>query len=175
MKILIAFYSQTGNTEKIARAIDAEISSSHETAMIKNDALDAAAFTGYDLVFLGSPCHAGTLSAPIRELLSELPENPGFHLAGFITHASAAYSRTDYERCMDYYSSFCKKKGITYHGCFECQGRLAPQLHDFIKKSKKLNDDEWARMVAEMSEHPGTGDEQNARAFVRDVLVHAVK
>ncbi len=175
MKVLIAYYTQTGNTEQIARTLAAEIHAPHETTIVKNETLGAVSCADFDLVFIGSPCHAGTLSAPVRGLLSELPENPAFHLAGFITHASAAYSTTDYEQCLDYFSSLCKKKGIAYHGCFECQGRLAPQLHDFIKKSKKIGDDEWDRMVADMNGHPDAGDERKARLFAREVIALASK
>lgn len=175
MNILIAYYSQTGNTEQIARAIEAELTVNHNTVVAKNESLDALPFSDFDLICIGSPCHAGSLSAPIRSLLSELPENPVFHLAGFITHASSAYNRPDFEQCISYFSSLCKTKGITYHGCFECQGRLAPQLHDFIKKSKKFSDEEWSRIVAEMDRHPDADDEQNARSFAREVLARAMR
>jgi flavodoxin I len=171
MNILIAYFSQTGNTDQIARAIQAEISSRHNTTVAKNEALNTASCSDFDLVFIGSPCHAGTLSAPMRNFLSSLPENPAFHLAGFITHASAAYSKSDYELCMIYLNSLCTQKGITYHGCYECQGRLAPQLHEFIKKSKKISDEEWAHMITEMNGHPDREDEKKAREFARDVIL----
>lgn len=173
MRILIAYYTQTGNTEQIARAIHKGISAAHAVTLVKNDALDTISFVDFDLVFIGSPCHAGTISEPVRRVLTSLPDKPYFQLAGFITHASAAYSTSDYEQCMIYLDSFCKKKGITYHGCFECQGKLAPQLHAFIQKSKKISDVEWNLMVAEMNEHPGADDEKNAMNFARDVIARA--
>jgi flavodoxin I len=170
MKILITYFTQTGNTERIAKAIHIEVSTHHDTTLKKIDTQHDSSCDGFNLVFIGSPCHAGSLAAPVREFLSQLNDNPSFHLAGFITHASPAYSKTDYENCMAYFASVCKKKSITYHGCFECQGNLAPQLHDFVKKQKQIPDEEWNRILTSNSGHPDDGDEINARSFARKVL-----
>jgi flavodoxin len=170
MKILTAYFTQTGNTERIAKAIHNEASTHHNTLLNKLDAIQLSSLDGYNLIFIGSPCHAGTLAAPVREFLSQLTDNSSFHLAGFITHASPAYSKTDFENCMAYFASVCKKKNITYHGCFECPGSLAPQLHEFIKKQKKITDEEWNRILSSNSGHPDEKDEINARSFARKVL-----
>jgi flavodoxin I len=170
MNVLVTYFSQTGNTETIARAIFDEASATCTTFLKKIDELTSLTFDDYDLIFIGSPCHAGTLAAPVRELLSLLPDNPSFHLAGFITHASSFYNKSDYENCITYISSASSKKRIAYHGCFECQGRLAPQLHDFIKKSKQVPDAEWARMVTDMNGHPNSDDASQARIFTRSII-----
>jgi flavodoxin len=170
MKILTAYFTQTGNTERIARAIHDEVSAQHDSAIIKFDAPRYPALDGYNLIFVGSPCHAGTLAAPVRDFLSQLPDNPPFQVAGFITHASPAYSKADFENCISYFASLCKRKNITYHGCFECQGSLAPQLREFIKKSKRIPDDEWDQFLAANNGHPDIEDEHNARSYARRVL-----
>jgi flavodoxin len=170
MKILITYFTQTGNTERIAKAIHIEASAQHDSVIKKLDASQYPSLDDYNLIFVGSPCHAGTLAAPVRDFLSQLPDNPPFHLAGFITHASPAYNKNDFENCITYFASLCKKKIIAYHGCFECQGGLAPQLREFIKKSKKISDDEWDRIMATNNGHPGTEDENNARSYARKVI-----
>ena len=175
MKILTTYFTQTGNTERIATVIHNEVSAQHDTVIKKMDAIHNSSLDGYNLIFIGSPCHAGTLAAPVREFLSQLTDNPSFHLAGFITHASPAYSKTDFENCITYFASVCKKKNIIYHGCFECQGSLAPQLHEFIKKAKKIPDDEWNRILSSNSGHPDEGDEINARSFARKVISDSLK
>jgi flavodoxin len=170
MKILTTYFTQTGNTERIAKAIHNEISAHHDSVIKKLDATQYPSLDDYDLIFIGSPCHAGTLAAPVRDFLSQLYDNPHFHLAGFTTHASPAYSKTDFQNCISYFASVCEKKNITYHGCFECQGSLAPQLHEFIKKHKKIPDDEWDRILESNTGHPDEGDEIKVRSFARKVL-----
>ncbi len=170
MNILVTYFSQTGNTEKIARVIHEEASAISSSILKKIDETGPSSLDDFDLVFIGSPCHAGTLAAPVRELLSLIPDKPRFHLSGFLTHASSAYKKSDYENCFTFFSSLCKKKGILYHGCYECQGYLVPNLHEFIKKSKKIPDDEWARMVDAMNGHPDSNDLAHARTFAKNVI-----
>jgi flavodoxin len=173
MKILILYFSQTGNTERIARAIKDELSSEHEVIMNSIDEKPVPVSGNFDLFFIGSPCHAGTLSGPVKALLSELPDDSSFQAAGFITHASPAYNRSDYETCMAYFSSIFQKKRIPYHGCYECQGELTQQLHEFLKKSRNIPDDEWERMVSSMKNHPDKSDEDKAKQFARDIVLKA--
>ena len=175
MKILILFFSQTGNTERIARAISDGLSRDHDVTMKAIAETPGPRLADFDLVFVGSPCHAGTLSGPVKGFLSELPYGSPFQAAGFITHASPAYNRNDYETCMVFFSSIFAKKHISYHGCFECQGNLAPQLHDFLKKSRNIPDEEWERMVAEMKDHPDRSDEERAMQFAREIVDKAMR
>lgn len=172
MKILIIYFSQTGNTGRIARAIHDELSSGHDVTIRSIEESPLPPVSDFDFLFIGSPCHAGTLSGPVKAYLSELQYGSRFHAAGFITHASPAYNRADYENCMEYFNSIFKKKMIRYHGCYECQGALAPQLHEFLKKSRNISDEEWDRMVSEMKSHPDEHDIAGAKQFARDALLN---
>jgi len=171
MKILILYFSQTGNTGRIARAIRDELSSGHEVIMKSIEESPVPPVSDFDFLFIGSPCHAGTLAGPIKAFLSELQYGPRYQAAGFVTHASPAYNRADYENCMSYFTSVFEKKKIRYHGSYECQGNLTQQLHEFLKKSRNIPDDEWDRMVAEMKNHPDDDDEARAKQFARGVLL----
>lgn len=173
MKVLIIYFSQTGNTERIAHAIKDGLSSAHEVIMKSIEEKPAPLPGDFDLLFIGSPCHAGTLSGQVKSFLLDLSDGSHFQAAGFITHASPAYNHTDYENCMTYFSSLFQKKRIRYHGCYECQGQLALQLHEFLKKSRNIPDDEWERMVASMNNHPDASDEAGAKQFARDVILKA--
>jgi flavodoxin I len=175
MKILILFFSQTGNTERIARSIHDELSGEHDVTIKSVADTPGPRLADFDLLFVGSPCHAGTLSGPVKAFLAELPYGSSFQAAGFITHASPAYNRTDFENCMAFFNSIFSKKHVPYHGCFECQGNLTPQLHEFLKKSRNIPDDEWERMVASMKDHPNSSDEDRARQFAREVTGKAMR
>ncbi|MBN2079027.1 MAG: flavodoxin domain-containing protein [Spirochaetes bacterium] len=170
MKILIAYLSQTGNTEKIARAIHREASKDHDAVLHSMGVEPSIDASGYDVIFVGSPCHAGALSAGAKNFLESIKEGTTSRLAGFITHASSAYQRDDYIHSMLFFEHFCKKNGIPYAGCYECRGFLAPALHDMVKKSKKISDAEWKTIVEEMTGHPDAEDEEAAQDFARSVL-----
>ena len=53
MKVLVAYYTQTGNTEKIAKAIHQEASLANEVSLKKIGELDATHLPSYDFIFVG--------------------------------------------------------------------------------------------------------------------------
>ncbi|MBB1078295.1 flavodoxin, partial [Rhodoferax sp. 4810] len=59
MKVLITFFSQSGNTQKIAQAIWEEASLAHEADCKKLEDITPDAVAGYDVIFIGSPLHSG--------------------------------------------------------------------------------------------------------------------
>ena len=67
MKILISYFSQTGNTEKIAKGIYEEISKANEVDLKKLEDVGVGDFAGYEFIFIGSPIHAGNLAAPVKD------------------------------------------------------------------------------------------------------------
>ena len=173
MKILITYFSQTGNTEQVAKAIYEEASQSNDSSLIKVEDIEAGSLNDYDLVFIGSPIHAGGLAGPVNELLQALPEAGRFKLAGFVTHAAAAYEKENFEKGMASFEAISKERNIAYAGAFDCQGRLVPALHEMVKKSRGVSDEEWDAMMAETDKHPSTDDEARAREFAKRVLAEA--
>jgi flavodoxin len=173
MKILITCSSLTGNTYKIAEAIQQELGRANETDLIAVDKVDADNLKDYDLVFLGSPIHAGGLAAPVKDLLGALPDKPGFKLAAFVTHASSAYSRQGFESGIQQFEDISKEKEIVYFGCYDCQGRLTPELHDSVQQAQKASDEEWAEKMAECDKHPDAEDIKKAKDFAGQILVLA--
>lgn len=173
MKILVACFSQTGNTRQIAEAIHSELAQINETDLIEIDKTGMDSINAYDLLFLGSPIHARGIAAQVRQMLEALPDNPDFKLAAFITHASSAYSKEGFESGVQQFDDICKKKEITYLGCYDCQGRLTPEIHDMVQTAQNIPDDEWAEKMAECDKHPNEADEEKAKAFAREVLSRA--
>jgi flavodoxin I len=169
MKILVACFSQTGNTEKIAQAIQDELSSGHEATLAQIDTIEPDVAGGYDLVFVGSPCHAGDLSAQAKSFLTGLPQQGTFALAGFITHASSAYERGGFEKCISSFETISQGKELRFLGCFDCQGYLSPEIQPYVRKARKVTDEEWDKIVETMTGHPDDEDERKARKFARDV------
>ncbi len=86
LKILITYYSNTGNTEKVANSLKSGLEGEDvDLTPIKD--VDPTSLKNYDLVFLGSGIYASRVNKSLSELISateELPSNFVF----FCTHAS---------------------------------------------------------------------------------------
>ena len=171
MKVMVIYFSQTGNTEKIASAIYGEVSMSNETVINKLDDVDPDSLNGYDQVFFGSPIHAGTIAKGIQDFLKKLPRLPGMRLAGFITHAATAYPKQALDQMTQPFVEICRDKDMEYLGCFNCQGYLADFMHEAVQKMQDSSDEEWQEKVKRMTGHPNTGDEADAKAFARTSLL----
>ena len=87
MKVLIIYYSQTGNTGKIARAIKSGIEPLVEEcdllAVTKVAPVDLEA---YDLIGLGTPVWMGGLTPNVRIFIESLPQQDGKQIFCFNTH-----------------------------------------------------------------------------------------
>ena len=170
MKILILYFSQTGNTEKIASAIYEEASQSNDAELKKIDEVNTGSLNEYDQVFIGSPIHAGSIANEVKEFFGKLSGLSKIKLAGFITHAAPAYPQQTLEQMAQPFMEVCKDKGIEYKGCFNCQGYLADFMHEAVQKMRKLDDEEWKARVKQMTGHPNDEDVAAAKAFARSIL-----
>ena len=170
MKILISYFSQTGNTEKIAKGIYEEISKANEVDLKKLEDVGVGDFAGYEFIFIGSPIHAGNLAAPVKDFLRNIQAGSKQKLAGFITHFAPAYPDQVMEKFTEPIQAACKEKGIGYKGCFDCQGALTESLHEMVKKKQNLSDEQWVDIVKQMTGHPNKEDVAKAKAFAREVL-----
>ncbi len=170
MKVLVIYFSQSGNTEKIASAIYDQALQSHETVIEKIDEVDPASLCEYDHVFVGSPIHARSIAKEVKAFFSKLPSLPNVKLSGFITHAAPVYPQQEIEAMCQPFVDVCIDKGMTFTGCFDCQGYLTDFMHDTVRKMQKVDNNAWAEKVAQMKGHPDADDEVAARAFVKSVL-----
>jgi hypothetical protein len=63
MRAIVVYESLWGNTEKVARAVAAELSTSMEVEVVDAEAAPAS-LEGFDLVVVGGPTHAFSMSRP---------------------------------------------------------------------------------------------------------------
>jgi NAD(P)H dehydrogenase (quinone) len=71
-KILIAYYTRTGNTEKMARLIEEGVKEENiEVDVKKIPGVTAEELRGYDAIIMGSPTYYGSMAAEIKQLLDE--------------------------------------------------------------------------------------------------------
>jgi flavodoxin len=180
MRVLIATYSETGNTARIAEAIyDEVVGQGHEVDSRKVGEITAEALNDYDLVFLGSACHDADLAKPVKQILEQVPIPPAFKLAGFVTHASYGPEGGDREqqlhatwaaRCAVSFRQASRVMRFDLLGYFGCQGAPSPPIAQFIHHSIVTDEEEWAEYIEEATKHPDEEDLRKAREFARDVL-----
>jgi flavodoxin I len=170
MKVLVTYFSQSGNTEQIAKAIWEEASEGNEADLKKLEEITPDEAAGYDFIFIGSPLHSGSLAAPVKECLSVLKAVSGQKMAGFITHCAPAYPDQDMEGFTEPIKTACKEKNIEYKACFNCKGMLIEALHEAVQEKLNMSDEQWADMVKQMSGHPNDEDVANAKAYAKEVL-----
>ncbi|WXG42056.1 MAG: flavodoxin family protein [Candidatus Freyarchaeum deiterrae] len=172
MKILITYYSLTGNTEKIAKVIYDEISKKHRTDIKKIEQITPDTLYKYDLVFLGTPCYNGDLAGPVKKNLNSLHNSPKFKLAGFFTHYSPLWSKEECDKCGASLQNISKQKQIDYKGTFDSQGfpTFSPEYAEKIKQTRKMSEEEFEKIVEEARKHPSPEDEEKAREFAQIVL-----
>ena len=180
MKILIAYFTQTGNTEMIARAIYEEVLSQGHKVHLKSIAdITSDSFNAYDLVFLGSACHDADLAEPVKMILKTIAKSLSFKMAGFATHATVTpqggeRERELYEewagRCAESFERTCQEKEIELLGYFSCQGAPSPPIEAFIHSEIIPDEEEWEVYVKEVRKHPNEEDMEQAREFTQAVL-----
>ncbi len=180
MIILIAYFSQTGNTAKVAQAIYKEASSQeHEVHLKKIAEITPNSLDAYDLVFLGSACHDTDLVKPVKRILEGIASSPPFKLAGFATHATytpegGKREREVYEewagRCVVSFNRASQEKEMGFLGYFHCQGAPSPPIEEFIHNTIVTDEDEWETYIEQVRKHPTEKDLQKAREFAQQIL-----
>jgi flavodoxin I len=170
MKVLVTYFGQTGNTEKIAKAIYEEALTTNEAVILKLEEVDADDLIGYNFIFIGSPLHAGNLAGPVQEFLNGMKSGSGQKIACFITHAAPAYPEQDMEKIVEPIKAVCQNNNMNYTECFDCQGFLTEELHEMIKNRQGATDEQWAEKVKQMRGHPDAKDLEMARSFAKKVL-----
>ena len=83
MKALVAYYSESGNTEKLAKAIYEGITAVSEKEI---GSIAEANPQNYEVIFVGFPVQASGVPAKVEQFIKNIPE--GKMLAFFVTHGS---------------------------------------------------------------------------------------
>ncbi len=161
MKTLVAYFSQTGNTKKVAEAIYEEISGDKEIRELG----EVESLEGYDLAFIGFPIHASNPANPAKEWLGK--NAAGKKIALFVTHAApedAEDLKAILDRCRE------AAAGSELVGLFDCQGELADAIIDFLKKSDNPRHQAFAEYGPQTKGQPDQSRLEKARNFARQVM-----
>ena len=113
MKSVVIYYSETGNTERVAKAIAGAVAG--EIKRVEETKPDE--ITDYDLIFIGTPVHGSKPSKKIEDFLDELPQLSGKKGAAFCTTHIGGDKMT-----FRIIKEKLEKKGIIFIDSFSCLG-----------------------------------------------------
>ncbi len=179
MRILVAYYSETGNTKQVAQAMYEAASIDNEAEIKRIQDILVDELTKYDLLILGACCHDTDLARPFKRFLDTLPPNPHFKLAGFFTHATFTPEHTARRkelfaqwagRCEPTFKRVSQEKGIDFLGSFHCMGAASDPIEKFIHQEIITSEEEWDEYYPELKRHPNSDDLDNAKKFVVKIL-----
>jgi hypothetical protein len=161
MKTSVIYYSETGNTARVARAIAAAI----EDIVFLGPLQDAPSLDGSDLVFLGMPIVQFGPPEPVKQFVAE--QCAGRRVALFVTHAAP--------RELDLLQPWleaCKAIAADAElvGLFNCQGQLAEPIRQAMLASDTPMLVQFAQMSDGAAGEPGDKALQEAADFAREVV-----
>jgi flavodoxin I len=119
MHILVAYYSETGNTRMVAEAIFAGIRHTKKNLLPIEQAEELG---NYDLIFCGFPVQHHSIPTKMTHFLQSIPQ--GKKLALFATHGSL---RGGEKAISAFYAAFSLTGGRTILGTFGCLGPGSPK------------------------------------------------
>jgi flavodoxin len=163
MKTLVTYYSESGNTEKVAKAIYEGLEAAeNEIAKIS----DEKNFDDYDVIFIGFPVHGSSVPPKTEKCLKRIPE--GKMLALFGTHGS--YRGGPLAISAFHYAITLAPKAIII-GTFGCRGEVKASLLEGLMNKAEYRF--WALEAQSAAGHPDDADFEDATQFAKQMLLKA--
>jgi flavodoxin len=159
MKALVTYYSQGGNTEKLARAIYEAIPVEKEIIPLR----DIETLEGYDIIFCGFPVHAHGVPGKVQPFFRKF--SPGQKVAFFSTHGSlrgGPFPRQAFEHALSLANS------ARIIGTFGSRGAVDAKLLEAIRKQQEHQ--AWAEEAQSAEGHPDAADLADGRAFALEMI-----
>ena len=163
MKALVAYYSDTGNTEKLARGIYEGIEQAEKEIFKINEVKDVE---GFDIIFCGFPVQSHSVPGKAEAFIKSIPE--GKKLAFFATHGSLRGGQLAIEAF--YYALSLTSKG-TVLGTFGCRGKVKSSILDALMN--KAEHASWALEAQSAASHPDDKDLEDAKSWAKTMLAKA--
>ena len=164
LKILITFFSNTGNTEKVANSMKAGLTD-YDVNLIPANDVDPTTLSSYDIVFLGSGVYASRIDKSILTMIKKaVPELPA-KFVYFCTHASLKLYQEPFKRITD----IVKKHNCEIIGEFDCVGEnLGIPLDTQLAMLERLPEDQREKAKKDREKikgRPNESDLENAKLF----------
>jgi len=163
MKALVTYFSHSGNTEKVARAIYEVINTDKDITDIK----EVKSVEKYDVIFCGFPVRSHGIPAVAEGFIKSLP--PGKKLAIFTTHGSLRGGQLAVTAIEQAVSLAMNTKVI---GTFGCRGKVEQRIIDDLMSQPEHR--AWAQEAQSADSHPDSSDLEDAKDFAIKMMAKTV-
>jgi flavodoxin len=163
MKTLVIYYSESGNTEKLAEAIYEGLDASENEIKKFSEPVN---FADYDVIFVGFPVHGSSVPSKAEKCLKRIPD--GKMLAIFGTHGSLRGGPLAIS-AFHYAITLAPKAKVI--GTFGCRGQVKASLIETLiaKPEYKF----WALGAQSAAGHPDDADLEDGKQFAKLMLLKA--
>lgn len=162
-KALVAYYTQTGNTLRVAESLYDAFEGEKEIRPLEElESLDA-----YDLVYIGFPIHNHGIPGKVQNFLKRIPKDKKIGL--FSTHGALTGSRLSRE-AIEHAAVLASDARLL--GTYSCRGRVPLSLLERLKRVPEHQ--AWAEMAASAQDHPDANDLEEAKVFARWVRARSL-
>jgi len=159
MKALVTYYSKSGNTEKLARAI-------YEAIHVEKEIIPVGSVQnteGYDVIFVGFPVQAHSVPATVHPFFKGLPV--GQKLVLFCTHGSLKGGHLP-KQAIEHALSLAPRAKII--GTFCARGEVEPKVIEGLMN--KPEHSAWAEEALGAGDHPDEADLADVQEFARGII-----
>jgi len=163
MKILVAYYTKTGNTKKVAEAIYEALDKNDKTLKPMKEIEDVQ---GYDLIFCGFPVHAHSVPVAAQSFLKKI--QPEAKVALFSTHGSKREGQMPKE-AINNAVGLVKAEVL---GSFTCRGGVEQEIIDELMNRPEHR--AWAAEAQSAKSHPDRADLDDAQFFAKNIIKKAL-
>jgi flavodoxin I len=163
MKALVAYYSDTGNTEKLARAIYEGIEQAEKEILHIKEVKDVE---DSNIIFCGFPVQSHSVPGKVEAFIKSIPE--GKKLAFFATHGSLRGGQLAIQA---FHSALSLTSKTTVLGTFGCRGKVKSSIIDALMK--KALHRSWAIEAQSAVGHPNESDFEDAKAWAKAMIAKA--
>jgi len=168
LKILVTYFSNTGNTEKVALSIKNGLEG-HNVDLKPVKDVEPSSLKEYDIIFLGSGIYASRVNKSLPDLVNtaqDLPQNFVF----FCTHASA----DSYQDGFKLVKRTLNKLNSKILGEFDCMGEnigipeatIKSMLDKLPPEKRKEAEEHQKRLKGRSNEE----DLENAKSFAQSIV-----
>ena len=168
MKSLIVYSSRTGNTKKVAEAIN-EVMPNATITPINSEAPD---YKDFDIIAIGYWVDKGLPDAKVLDYFQTL-QNTKIILFGTL----GAYPHSDHAKdCIKKSEALLTESGRNNKvlGSFLCMGKVDPRILEMMAKMPQNPQhpmsEERKQRIEEAKKHPDDADLVNAQTFVKELL-----
>ena len=163
MKTLVTYYSESGNTEKLAQAIYEGLEATeNEIAKIS----EVNNFDDYDVIFVGFPVHGSSVPPKAEKCLKGIPE--GKMLALFGTHGSLRGGPLSISA---FYYAITLASNANIIGTFGCRGEVNASLLEGLMNKAEYKF--WALEAQSAAGHPDDADLEDSKQFAKLMVLKA--